>query len=281
MNASITAEDLRAWNGDGYVVKRARFSKEEVDSYINHFMKLRESGTYEGDFSGVDISSADPLKKYPRMIHMHRWDEFSMKWMIDARINECLTAITGKSPYAVQTMLYFKPAGARGQALHQDQFYLKVQPGTSLAAWLALDECSEATGCIRVVPGSHKLPLLCTTKADTTQSFTDVTVPVPADMPVVPVLMQPGDMLFFNGELIHGSLPNTTTDKFRRALIGHYISGEAEKVAHWYHPAYRMDGTVIGLETSPDGGPCGVWAEKDGKREVVLTGSGPVHNLHE
>jgi hypothetical protein len=123
--------------------------------------------------------------------------------------------------------------------------------------------------------------LLCTTKADTTQSFTDVTVPVPADLPVVPVLMQPGDMLFFNGELIHGSLPNTTTDRFRRALIGHYISGEASQVAHWYHPAYRMDGSVIPLETSADGGPCGVWVDKDGQREVVMTGSGPAHNLHE
>jgi len=278
---AISAEELRAWNEDGYVVKRGLFSKSEVASYIDHFVKLRETGTYEGDFSGVDISSSDPLKKYPRMIHMHRWDDLSMQWMIDARINECLTGITGRSPYAVQTMLYFKPAGARGQALHQDQFYLKVQPGTSLAAWLALDVCDEASGCIRVVPGSHKLPLLCTTKADTTQSFTDVTVPVPDDMAVVPVVMQPGDMLFFNGELIHGSLPNTTKDRFRRALIGHYISGEAQKVAHWYHPAYRMDGSVIPLEQSPDGGPCGVWVEKDGKHEVVLTGSGPVHNLHE
>lgn len=277
----MTPEELRAWNDDGYVVKPGLFSRAECDDIIKHFMELRAAGTYEGDFDGVDIGSADPLKKYPRMIHMHRWDAFSMRWMIDPRIDACLTAIAGRSPYAVQTMLYFKPAGARGQALHQDQFYLKAKPGTCLAAWLALDVCDEASGCIRVVPGSHRLPLLCTTKADTTQSFTDITVPVPADLPVVPVLMQPGDMLFFNGEVIHGSLPNTTTDRFRRAMIGHYISGEASQVAHWYHPAYRMDGSVIPLETSPDGGPCGVWVEKDGKREVVLTGSGPAHNLHE
>ena len=67
----ITAAELEAWNKDGYVVKRALFSKAEVESYIDHFMQLRESGTYEGDFSGVDLSSTDPLKKYPRMIHMH------------------------------------------------------------------------------------------------------------------------------------------------------------------------------------------------------------------
>ena len=76
-------------------------------------------------------------------------------------------------------MLYFKPAGARGQALHQDNFYLRAQPGTCLAAWMALDPCDEANGCMQIVPGSHRWPLLCTEKADTGASFTDVTVPLP------------------------------------------------------------------------------------------------------
>ena len=49
--------------------------------------------------------------------------------MIDARLNKWMTSILGREPYAVQTMFYFKPPGARGQALHQDQFYLRVDPG--------------------------------------------------------------------------------------------------------------------------------------------------------
>ena len=108
-----------------------------------------------------------------------------------------------------------------------------------------------------------------------------VTVPVPDDLPVVPVEMDPGDMMFFNGSLIHGSLPNESTDRFRRALIGHYIAGEAKTVAEWYHPAYRMDGSVIELGVSPGGGPCGVWSEANGTREVVMTGAGATHVLHE
>src|SRR5439155_24204780 len=129
-----------------------------------------------------------------------------------------------------------------GQALHQDQYYLHVQPGTCMAAWLALDPCDEENGCMRVVPGNPSLPVLCTEKADTGVSFTDVTVPVPEGVPVVPVLMDAGDVLFFNGSVIHGSYPNTTPDRFRRALIGHYVAGEAEQVAQFYHPVLRMDG---------------------------------------
>ncbi|MEI2736190.1 MAG: phytanoyl-CoA dioxygenase family protein [Rhodoblastus sp.] len=68
-------------------------------------------------------------------------------------------------------------------------------------------------------------------------------MPLPPDADVRPVVMKAGDVLFFNGQLVHGSYPNTSQDRFRRSLIGHYIQGDAEQVGHWYHPALRMDGT--------------------------------------
>jgi phytanoyl-CoA hydroxylase len=262
---------IQQFHESGYTVARGLFSKEEVAHYIDHFMRLRAAGSYPGDTAGVDVTSNDPLKRFPRMIHMHRWDETSLRWMLDERINRWLTALSmGIEPYAVQTMLYFKPAGARGQALHQDQYYLRVQPGTCLAAWLALDDCDEENGCLQVVPGTQNAPLLCTVKADTTQSFTDVTVPLAEGMTPVPVVMKAGDVLFFNGQLVHGSFPNTSKDRFRRSLIGHYIVGGAQKVAEFYHPALRMDGSVIELGVSERGGACGVWVEKDGTPVIEM-----------
>jgi len=252
------------------VVVRGLFSSAEVAQYIDHYMTLRAQGEYPGDWAGTQIDSVDPLKKFPRMIHMHRWDDASLQWLIDDRLNRCMTALLGSEPYAVQTMLYFKPPGARGQALHQDQYYLRVQPGTCMAAWMALDACDEENGCMQVVPGSHRLPLLCTTKADTNQSFTDTTVPVPADMTTESVIMDAGDVFFFNGQLIHGSYPNTSQDRFRRSLIGHYVVGEAEKVAEFFHPALHMDGTPVTLGVSEAGGSCGVWVKQDGTRVVEM-----------
>ncbi|HEU5097967.1 MAG TPA: phytanoyl-CoA dioxygenase family protein, partial [Roseiflexaceae bacterium] len=261
----VTQAHKRFYQENGYVVVEGLFDQDEVPRYREHFMTLRRHGAYPGDLVGADPGSNDPLKRYPRMIHMHRWDDVSLNWMIDERINASLTGLLGREPYAVQTMLYFKPPGARGQALHQDNFYLKAQPGTCIAAWMALDDCDEANGCMQIVPGSHTWPLLCTTKADTSVSFTDVTVPLPAGQEVRPVLMKAGDVLFFNGALVHGSFPNTSTDRFRRALIGHYIEGAAEQVAQFYHPALRMDGRPLELAVSQGGGECGVWVERDGQ----------------
>lgn len=277
----LTTEHQRQYQETGYVVVRGLFSPTEVADLRDHFMTLRRHGSYAGDFAGVNATESDPLKRYPRMIHMHRWDEVSLRWMIDARINACLTGLIGREPYAVQTMLYFKPPGARGQALHQDNFYLKAQPGTCMAAWMALDDCDEANGCMQIVPGSHTWPLLCTEKADTRVSFTDVTVPLPPGQTAQPVPMAPGDVLFFNGALVHGSLPNTTGDRFRRALIGHYIDGAAEQVAQFYHPALRMNGQPLELAVSPGGGACGVWVEHDGHLVAELVGQQTVTRKHE
>jgi phytanoyl-CoA hydroxylase len=277
----LTDEHRRFYREHGYVVVGGLFSPDEAARYRDHFMGLRRRGDYAGDFAGVDAGERDPLKRYPRMIHMHRWDEVSLGWLLDARINACLTGLIGREPYAVQTMLYFKPPGARGQALHQDNFYLKAQPGTCLAAWMALDRCDEANGCMQVVPGSHQWPILCTEKADTRVSFTDVTVPLPPGVAARPVPMEPGDVLFFHGALVHGSYPNTSADRFRRALIGHYIEGAAEQVARFYHPALRMDGTPLELADSSGGGECGVWVERDGELVAELAGRHTVTRKHE
>ncbi len=258
----LTPELLHSYQTHGCVVVPGLFSASEVDTFREHFMRLRAQGTYPGDFDGVDLTSTDPLKRFPRMIHMHRWDDLSLRWVLDPRLRDTLSALIGEEPLAVQTMLYFKPAGARGQALHQDQTYLRVQPGTCIAAWLALDPCDEQNGCMQVVPGTHTLPLLCTERADTQSSFTDVTVPLPPGAQPVPVPMQPGDVLFFNGQIIHGSFPNTSADRFRRSLIGHYIAADAEKVGGFYHPALRMDGTTVTLEQNAGGGPCGLYRDQ-------------------
>lgn len=265
----LDARLVERFKNEGYVVLPGLF-KDEAAAYVEHYMRLRAAGSYPGDMVGVDAKSDDPLKRFPRMINMHNWDELSLEWGIHERFRRGLTQLLGGEPYLMQTMIYFKPAGARGQALHQDQFYLRVQPGTCVAAWLALDDTDEANGCMQVVPGSHTLPVLCTNKADTELSFTDITVPVPEGLEVRPVPMQAGDVLVFNGQLIHGSYPNRSRDRFRRSLIAHYAVAEAKTATRHGSNVVRMDGSRLRLDPSADGGLCGRWVDKDGKPVVEL-----------
>lgn len=266
----ISPELVEHYRQNGYVIAPRLFSRAEVDRYIEHYMAMNAAG--DGEIPHMLADNTDPLKRFPRIMQPHRHDPLSLDWMLDPRIATHLEALLGRMPYAVQTMVYFKPAGSRGQALHQDQFYLRVQPGTCMAAWMALDRCDEENGCLQVVPGTHDLPVLCSKEANLDESFVTDTVEVPEGMKAEPVIMEPGDVLFFNGSVIHGSFPNISGDRFRRALIGHYISGEAEKVAKWYNPVWRMDGTSFEMEASQWGGQCGVWVERDGTPVVEMSG---------
>ena len=266
---SVPVSSVNEFAAQGYTIARGLFSPDEVERLREHFFWVNREHRRDMDNIGDE---KDPLAQYPRVMQPHRWDETSLQWMIDARLNDWMTSILGREPYAVQTMFYFKPPGARGQALHQDQFFLRVDPGTCVAAWMAIDRCDEENGCLRIVPGTHDIPVLCTIDADHEISFSNDTVELPPGYEPIELVMEPGDVLFFNGQLVHGSYPNSTSDRFRCALIGHYIVGEAEAVAQFYHPVLRMDGTEVDFGVSEQGGPCGVWVDRDGEQVAVLEG---------
>lgn len=40
---------------------------------------------------------------------------------------------------------------------HQDGTYFFLEPHLHVTAWVALSDCPEASGCVRVIPGSHRL----------------------------------------------------------------------------------------------------------------------------
>ncbi len=254
---------VKEFHDVGYVVARGIFAPDEIERIKSRFMALNRAGHgYEGDRNTL-LGDDDPLKAYPRLVHPHRFDSFSLDWLLDERLRRWTTALLGREPYAAQTMFYYKPPGARGQALHQDQTPLRVHPGTCLAAWMAVDDCDEENGCLQIVPRTHDLPRLCTIDADTAQSFSASTVPLPPGSEAAPVIMKAGDVVFFNGQVIHGSYPNTSKTRFRRALIAHYVVGEAEKVAEFYHPLLTFDGEVADLQVSDKGGPCGIFVDED------------------
>jgi phytanoyl-CoA hydroxylase len=244
---------------DGYAVARKLFGSEDLEAIKSEFEKIHQAGGQPGYFEPIpaEESGGDPLKEYPRIMHPHRFNEIGRQYLLDDRVRDCLNAILGNPPYAVQSMYYFKPPGSRGQALHQDNFYLLAEPGTCVAAWTAVDDCDTENGALFVVPGSQDHDIVCPETADEKESFTSQFVPVPDGLSAVPVEMKAGDTLFFNGSLIHGSGPNRSKTRFRRAFICHYVTHETEKLHQGYFPVLRFDGSEVTLTPNEDGGPCG------------------------
>jgi hypothetical protein len=72
--------------------------------------------------------------------------------------------------------------------------------------------------------------------------------------------------------VVHGSFPNVTKDRFRRALIGHYVEGDVTHLWKGYRNVLRFDGAELQLDGTPDGGPCGTWVTRDGQPVFQYTG---------
>eukprot|EP01121_Diplochlamys_sp_Union-15-3_P016778 TRINITY_DN5775_c0_g1_i2.p1 TRINITY_DN5775_c0_g1~~TRINITY_DN5775_c0_g1_i2.p1 ORF type:complete len:127 (-),score=27.62 TRINITY_DN5775_c0_g1_i2:34-414(-) len=53
------------------------------------------------------------------------------------------------------------------------------------------------------------------------------------DKDAIPVELKAGSAVFFNGYLLHKSLKNKTTDKYRRAFANHYLSAESLLPWNW------------------------------------------------
>jgi len=97
---------------------------------------------------------------------------------------------------------------------------------------------------MRLVPHTGDLATACPEQADMEESFGIHYVAPPEGLEPQLVEMDPGDVLFFNGSVIHGSLPNRS-DRFRRAFISHYIGASAPQVARFYQPLLDARGQIV------------------------------------
>ena len=246
---------------EGYAVARGLFKRAEVKEIRDLFAGMHARGVpgfYEPRKVADGVQNPDdPLFQYPRVMMPHRFNDRARHFMLLPRVADRLRAFFGAEPVAAQSMFYFKPPGARGQALHQDQFYLLVEPGTSIAAWTAIDDCDEENGAILIVPKTKDAAIACPDTADARVSYTSHFVPVPKGHKAQLVRMKAGDTLFFNGSIIHGSGPNRSKTRFRRAFICHYVAGDVRRISSGYRPLINLDGTDYPVDPQTSGGPCG------------------------
>lgn len=264
---SSLTEATNVFNRDGFYVAQGLFSQEEVAHILETYMEASADGPVPG-ISEVRPSHGtyaedDPLARYPRMMHPHLHPEtaigrVALKTMLDPRLHPYLQAFMQDEPVAVQSMFYFKPPKARGQELHQDNYYLAVKPGTCMAAWIAVDDADFENGGMRVVPGSQDMEVVCPQHADASTSFTTDYVAPPEGLEVLDVSLKKGDVLFFNGSLIHGSTPNTSENRYRRSLICHYIPETSKEVSGGYRKFMQtFDHRDVQVDEATGGGPCG------------------------
>jgi phytanoyl-CoA hydroxylase len=125
----------------------------------------------------------------------------------------------------MQTMLFLKPSGLQGQAWHQDERFIPTRDRSLIGAWIALDDATIENGCLWVIPGSHRPGVLFQSKPHGRPDEFDPTDESFGfdDSGAIPVEVKTGDVVFFNGYLLHRSMKNRSAGT-RRSIVTHYMS---------------------------------------------------------
>lgn len=255
----LQPEHIENFRKLGYCVVDDLFEPDEIQQIEEFFedYKCRGYTTFEGK----RIEEVDPRQRQVRAMHPHRHCPQALKWATSARLASVLETLLGAEPLLAQTMYYFKPPGACGQGMHQDDFYLLTRPHHCIAAWTAIDDADRENGCLFMVPGSHNGELICPpeTKADPTKNANGGVLSLAeSTKKAVPVPVKRGQTAFFGGALIHGSGANRSKTRSRRTFIGHYCDAVTDSISRFYHPVMNLRGEVVSsIGETRGGGPCG------------------------
>ena len=107
---------------------------------------------------------------------------------------------------------------------HQDDAYFHLDPPEEVTGWVALSEASELSGCMRMIPGSHKPGAADHVDTSNTDSIIGraqrVTGYGPQDGVLAP--LKPGEMSLHHTHTLHASGPNNSDDR-RIGLTLSYI----------------------------------------------------------
>jgi phytanoyl-CoA hydroxylase len=166
------------------------------------------------------------MSKYPdlRPEHFHhplmRDDAFWVRLVSDERLLDIAQLFLGPD-IALFTAHYICKPPLDGQPVlwHQDGAYWKLDPMDALTLWLAVDQTTPENGCLKMIPGSHKIPLedpelrtdtpnmlFSSARESLVQQWIDT-----AD--VVEIQLNPGDVSIHHPHILHCSEPNTSATR--------------------------------------------------------------------
>ena len=194
----LTPEQRAAFDTQGYLAPLDAFETGEVLDCRRQLEALLASTGGHADTR---------LRNKPHLLL--RWAADLVR---DARVLDAVEDVLGPDLLILRCTLFVKPPGDPGYvAWHQDTAYWDLSADRVSSAWIALTDSTTANGCVRVVPGSHREPLLphrlALDRNNRLARGQAIAVGVSPER-VVPIELRAGQMSLHDGRVLHGSTAN-------------------------------------------------------------------------
>lgn len=254
---------LDDFNRDGFVIVRGLFSKPEIARLAQAAEQIFDEGVAHGRsfrhgnlfYDVADGAQGDPF------VRMVQWPSYHQPVLnevrLDRRIAQLLEPLIGRDLKQIINQIHWKgQSGVSDFAWHQDCRFRRPAEAyrnigrSYVQTGIAIDPHMPESGCMRVVPGSHRygaLPLDMSKAVIANPLSDDVLAAVglsPSD--VVDMLLDPGDLALWSPFLVHGSGSNRSAHK-RRLYINGYVRADDCDRGEW---AFR-DGEPVPLGEAP------------------------------
>lgn len=152
--------------------------------------------------------------------HLHhplmRDDAFWVRVVTDSRLLDIAELFLGSNLACFTAHYICKPPFTSQAVLwHQDGAYWKLEPMKAATLWLAVDESTPENGCLKMIPGSHRMPLhKIKVRHDVPNMLSSIVDYDEFDLAdAVDVVLQPGDVSVHHPHIIHGSEANTSAKR--------------------------------------------------------------------
>ena len=241
-------EEYDASQASGDQQHRQRWESRKEHGTVRHLIK-----------PPAHLSPQEKAAHFLRIHMLHRQLALHERTMLHPRVLDVLEVLIGPDVLAMQTMLFLKPPGKIGQGWHQDSYYIPTMPDSLIGAWIALDDADEYNGGLWFAKGSASEPIYppC---PEVEYGFGDKMIrdityikgasepddesnhlsPIAEKYDSVLCPAKRGDVVFFNGHVLHRSKENITKDRFRRAFVSHYCN--ARSYTAWGRDEDNPDG---------------------------------------
>lgn len=219
---------------DGYAICRSLVDAATVQALRDETVAI--ACGHWGLIDGVTLEAAgETALRNVLAIHFpHKISPLMREMLGHPAIVDVLTQLIGPDVKCMQSMLFVKNAGKPGQAWHQDETFIPTTDRSLIGVWIALDDATIDNGCLWLQPGSHTRGQLWPMRPCDDPRFDGAPEAVGWEAELggreggIAAEVPAGSVVFFNGFTLHRSLDNRRASGYRRALVNHYMSAQAE-----------------------------------------------------
>ncbi len=244
MASSLSYSSINSYRRDGFVFPVHVLTPGEAAAYRKRFeaYEAKQGGWYE-------------LSKGQKLYLLQTW---VAELASHAKVLDAVEGVLGPNVMVWGSSLFIKdPGEGTYVSWHQDSTYWGLSEPDVVTAWIALSAATVASGCMKMMPGTHKWQQLAHVDTlDDKNLLTrgqEIAVDVNDDDGVL-VELQPGHMSLHDVRTVHASDPNRSTDRrigvAVRYIAPHVRQLQAENDSAWLVRGADTHGNFI-HETPP------------------------------